>query len=322
MTGAFDAARALRAGLGDRRRAWAFIREFAAAWAAPLGPGDGFTDDVLWAAEQRLGMKLPAALRAAYRLFGRRADLTACQDRLLPPDRLRVDHPASVIVFRVENQDCAEWGVAAGDGWNAEDPPVFVRQRGDRRWEPFLDRVSLACAEMVLSEVLLGRWQLGDMCELSANLITRVESAYEQLAVPEYPSSYDRSITVRWFSAPGKAAAHGRARTLLLAGSRVPGPGRSGIHPRGNPRPLDPGALARPGIPVTDAVRSPYAADPCDAVTGQPCINMQVGPVCHGCTAPRIWSRRHLGGPLTGLTVPEGPGGGVGTGPARSCRPR
>jgi len=85
----------------------------------------------------------------------------------------------------------------------AEDPPVFVRQRGDRRWEPFLDRVSLACAEMVLSEALLGRWQLGDMCELSANLITRVESDYEQLTVPEYPSWYDRSVTVRWFSAPG-----------------------------------------------------------------------------------------------------------------------
>ena len=39
---------------------------------------------------------------------------------------------------------------------------------------------------------------------LHAGLITRVESAYDQLAVPEYPSWYDRSITVRWFSAPGK----------------------------------------------------------------------------------------------------------------------
>ena len=195
----------MRAGLGDRRRAWAFIREFAAAWTAPLGPGDGFTEDVLWAAEQRLGVKLPAALRDAYLLFGQRADLTARQDPLLPPDRLRVDRLAPVIVFRVENEDCAEWGVAAGDHWNPEDPPVYVRQQGDRRWEPFLDRASLACVEMVLSEVLLGCcWQRGDMCALPVSLIPLVESAYEQLPVPEYPSWYDPSITVRWFSAPGK----------------------------------------------------------------------------------------------------------------------
>jgi hypothetical protein len=57
---------------------------------------------------------------------------------------------------------------------------------------------------MVLSEVLLGRRQLGDMCALPAELITRVESAYDQLPVPEYRSWHDRSITVRWFSAPGK----------------------------------------------------------------------------------------------------------------------
>lgn len=131
MTGAFDAARALSAGLGDRRRAWAFIRGFAAAWTAPLGPGDGFTDNVLRAAEQRLGVKLPEALRDAYLPFGRRADLTALQGPLLPPDRLRVDHLAPVIVFRVENEHCAEWGVAAGDLWNAEDPPVYVRQQGN-----------------------------------------------------------------------------------------------------------------------------------------------------------------------------------------------
>ena len=188
VSGAFDAARALRAGLGDRRQAWEFIRGFAADWASPLVPGDGFSEDVLWAAEQRLGVKLPVALREAYLLFGQRSDLTAVQDRMVPPDRLRVDHPGAVMMFRVENEHCAEWGVATGEDWNPADPPVYVRQREDRRWEPFLDRVSTACVEMVLSEVLFGRRRLGDMCELPAELITTVESAYQQLAVPEYPS--------------------------------------------------------------------------------------------------------------------------------------
>jgi hypothetical protein len=57
MTGAFDAAQALRAGLGDRQQAWEFIREFAAAWTAPLGPGDGVSADALGNAERPLTLR-------------------------------------------------------------------------------------------------------------------------------------------------------------------------------------------------------------------------------------------------------------------------
>lgn len=107
------------------------------------------------------------------------------------------------MVFRAENQHCAAWGVAVADLARA-DPPVYVRDEGRGGWEPFLDRVSVACVEMVLSEVLLGSWKLGNACELPGELITMVESAYEQMALPEYPLWADRSIMVRWFSAPGK----------------------------------------------------------------------------------------------------------------------
>jgi hypothetical protein len=191
MTGAFDAAQALRAGLGDRRQAWEFIREFAAAWTAPLGPGDGVSADALGSAERHIGAGLPAALREAYLLFGRRPDLTAVQDPLVLPGELGLDDAGNAVVFRAENQRCAAWGVAAAD-LSSPDPPVYVRHRGG--WQPFLNRVSTACVEMVLSEVLLGRRQLGDMCELPAELVTTVESAYGQLPVPEYPSWYDRGI--------------------------------------------------------------------------------------------------------------------------------
>jgi hypothetical protein len=223
MRGSFDAARAMRAGLGDRQHAWEFIRGFAAEWASPIAPGDGFSEDVLWAAEQRLGVKIPAALCEAYLLFGRRSDLTAAQDPLVPPDGLRADRSGSMLVFRVENQCCAEWGVATEDDWNPADPPVYVR-RPDDRWEPFLDRVSTACVEMALSEVVIGRWRLVDMCELPGELITRVESAYDQLPVPEFRSWYDRSVTVRWFFAPGKLVRmDGRGPgAWLTAGGKTP----------------------------------------------------------------------------------------------------
>jgi len=79
---------------------------------------------------------------------------------------------------------------------------VYVRHRGG--WEPFLNRASTACVEMVLTEVLLAPGKPGNMCELPAELTTMVESAYEHMALPEYPLWAEPSITVRWFSAPGK----------------------------------------------------------------------------------------------------------------------
>lgn len=82
VAGGFDVSRAVGSGLGDRQRVWGFIAEFAAAWARPLSPGDGYSEDVLWAVGERLGVRLPAALREAYLLFGRRSDLTAQQDPL------------------------------------------------------------------------------------------------------------------------------------------------------------------------------------------------------------------------------------------------
>jgi hypothetical protein len=62
------------------------------------------------------------------------------------------------------------------------------------------------------------------MCELPEGLISAVESAYAQLAVPEYRLWADRGITVRWFSAPGKLMRmDGRgSRCWLLAGAQTP----------------------------------------------------------------------------------------------------
>lgn len=205
MAGGFDVSRAVGAGIGDRWRAREFVAEFAAAWTRPLAPGDGCSEDVL-----------------------------------LPPDRLRMDHAAQVIVFRSENQRCAEWGVAA-TGWNAEDPPVYVRRLpGGRPWEPFLGRMSLACAEMVLTEVLLGSKFL-DMCDLPGELIGAAESAYRQVALPEYPLWAEPAVTIRWFAGPGKLlrmdgrgpycwlSAAGQTRTDLESIYKtIPGPWATG----------------------------------------------------------------------------------------------
>jgi hypothetical protein len=97
MIGAFDTARALRGGLDDRRQAWEFIRGFAAEWSSPLAPSDGVSAAMLRTAEKRIGTGLPAALREAYLLFGQRCDLTAVQDRLVPPGDLDFDETESAV---------------------------------------------------------------------------------------------------------------------------------------------------------------------------------------------------------------------------------
>jgi cell wall assembly regulator SMI1 len=52
----------------------------------PLRAEDGYNGEELNAAEERLGFKLPAALREAYMLFDRRADLCGTMNFLQPPD--------------------------------------------------------------------------------------------------------------------------------------------------------------------------------------------------------------------------------------------
>jgi hypothetical protein len=204
MVGGFDVGRAVGAGLGDRRRVLEFIDEFAAAWTRPLVREDGYGQDVLQSAEEHLGVRLPAALLEAYLVLGKRTDLTARQDPLLPPGRLHVDQAEAVIVFRRENQACAEWGVAAADPRDPEDPPVYVRRSGGRRWQPFAARMSLACAEMVLSEVLLGA-EFMAMCDVSGvPAAAAAQSLYQRVALPGYPLWCDTAITSRWFAAPGK----------------------------------------------------------------------------------------------------------------------
>ncbi|WP_251018227.1 SMI1/KNR4 family protein [Streptomyces sp. ISL-1] len=153
-------------------------------------------------AEAALGCSLPLALREVYELLGARPDLTGNQDPLLPASELFVhDEFGGVLVFRSENQGCAFWGVRLSD-LDQDDPPVFVQSR--HGWEPFLDRVSLACVELVLSETLFGDdGRLYNACELPSDLLDTVPRRFQRVALPDYPMWVGLKDS-RWFSAPGK----------------------------------------------------------------------------------------------------------------------
>lgn len=153
MTTASDMSSRLLDALADRPSAWRFIASFAADWRSPLEPGDGHDTAELDAAEARLGVKLPAALREAYALFGRRDDLTRNQDELLTPSELNIYQGA--LVYQAENQGAAHWGILLSDLGN-DDPATVMRadlaDKSQERWEPWTERLSVALIDLVMSE--------------------------------------------------------------------------------------------------------------------------------------------------------------------------
>jgi hypothetical protein len=142
----FDVAGSAARAVHDRSAAWRFIEGFAAAWAEPIEARDGWNHADLDAAERRLGVRLPDAVRDAYALFGKRPDLTSNQDWLLTPSELRLD--GEVVVFRRGIHAVTSWAASL----DTADPAVV--HETERGWEPWLPHFSAACVELVLSEAL------------------------------------------------------------------------------------------------------------------------------------------------------------------------
>lgn len=196
MGAEFDLHAELARAVSDAAGAWRFIDLFAAHYARPIVAGSGYHDDELRQAETRLSLQLPTSMRAAYSLLGRRPDLTCTQDRLLTPHQLEIDETGRVLVFRAENQGCTRWGIPLSAVAQPDPPVVF----SDAGWHPFLDRFSLACVEMVLSEWIVGGARYGINCEPEEETIALMEKRLRRLPLPDYPAWWWRTGgPVRWF---------------------------------------------------------------------------------------------------------------------------
>ncbi|MET7289620.1 SMI1/KNR4 family protein [Streptomyces sp. NPDC005573] len=201
MTEEFDLAASLTRSLEGRRGAWSFVQGFAGHWAGALQTGDGWAEADLVAAEERLGVRLPLALREAYLLFGRRPDLTSNHDVLLGPAELYVDDAKEALVFRHENQGAASWGILLGS-LHDDDPAVFIRpdlaDKSAERWEGWLERLSLCFVEIVLSESLQADQVRCDFLDHDDDSIALLEENAVRLPFPAYPSC-EEDPAIRWF---------------------------------------------------------------------------------------------------------------------------
>ncbi len=236
-----DMVTGIRDAVAGRAAAWDFIRAFAAEWsAAPLTERDGCGAGEIAAAEVRLGLPLPAALKEAYALLGQRPDLTDNHDALRPLAELEVetDERGTALVFRDENQGVCRWGIlladperaadGGADGTDPDDPPVVVRldlqDTSEERWEPWLGRVSHCFVEIVLAESVHEPEELtamlvddeGEVGEVGEVGDLAAEEGLVRLPFPDYPPGDARPT--RWYAGPdllvrGDSVAYVRART-------------------------------------------------------------------------------------------------------------
>ena len=204
MSTTFDLAADLPRALHDRNDTWNFIYGFASHWSQPLKGGDGWSETDIAAAEQRLGVPLPAAFKEAYGLFGRRADLTSNQEHLLAPSDLYFDNGG--LVFRHENQGASRWAILATD-LSLPDPPVYncfyMADKAEEKWELWLSRFSLACIDLILweslhnSSVPIEYRDFGDDEEVEL-----LQQLYKEIPSPEGADSYT-PYGFRWFTGGG-----------------------------------------------------------------------------------------------------------------------
>lgn len=87
----------------------------------PLTVRSSLSSEVLAAAEKRLSVRVPAALRDYYLVAGRERRFNACLHRLLPPTKWFLDKQR--LIFMEENQCVCWWGVSIRNA-GSDDPPV------------------------------------------------------------------------------------------------------------------------------------------------------------------------------------------------------
>lgn len=178
------------------------IASFLRSWQViEVGEAKGEAVEEVVAAEQRLALRLPYALRWALTHIGFDNRVIGNQDPIVHPRSLEVDEQG-VLAYRLENQNCAAWGVAVADLGQA-DPPVLWKDlqagSGDQ-WMPFQGRMSVDLLELAMNEAMLRpgahhlQMEVMDVVPAELSSLRRLAIASHVFwAVPDGPP-------VKWFA--------------------------------------------------------------------------------------------------------------------------
>ena len=128
---------------------WTKVKEFVAEWFEPLGDGDGYSEEEIAAAEARLGIRLPGALREWYGFAGRWYKKIEVQNELLSPDKLFFE--GRYLVFLEKSQYICTWAIRCQD-ISQENPPVY--DKNSRKLEA--DKTTDFLFQSLCNEIELG----------------------------------------------------------------------------------------------------------------------------------------------------------------------
>ncbi len=112
--------------LSTREDRWSLLKDFIAEWHGPLQPGDGYSESEIDAAEQRLGLKLPEALRELYGFAGKFIETFSVDPYAFTAlNELNIEEDDNEMLWLfAETQAIVDWGVRRQDLTQA-DPPVY-----------------------------------------------------------------------------------------------------------------------------------------------------------------------------------------------------
>ncbi|MFD8757051.1 SMI1/KNR4 family protein [Kitasatospora sp. NPDC059577] len=200
MPRTFDLPTELASSLVGPAAAWRFVERFATHLGAPVEATDGCTEEELAAAEQRLGLRLPGALREAYGRFGRRFDLFGGQEQWIPLEDVEVED--GVLVFLAERYWYWAVGIPVAQAVVDDPPLVTDATPGDpvaAVWQPMADRFSAAFVESVLNGNLLCDDMGGMRREMMPGDLERVER--ELTPMPPFEDGPEED-GCRWYAGP------------------------------------------------------------------------------------------------------------------------
>jgi hypothetical protein len=131
-----------------------YYRAMYRTFGHPLTERTALSSKVLAAAQKRLGVRIPAALRDYYLLAGRERRFNACHDRLLAPAEWSVDKKR--LIFMEENQKVVWWGVSTRNP-DSDDPPVSQGVNDEPiTWHPEHRKCSVFLAVMLHYQAVSG----------------------------------------------------------------------------------------------------------------------------------------------------------------------
>ena len=174
----------------------------------PLTSADGLPDREIVTGEQRLGVRLPRALREFYGIAGQLDHLNRAHNRLYTPDEWFVD--AGKLVFMEENQAVVYWGIPISE-WLCDDPPVsqgvnVVDQPID--WHPEHGACSEFLLVMLHWQAVCGGMKFTGSADIPAKALTLISAMWSLVG----------EVSELWaFASDGKAACViGEGETLQL----------------------------------------------------------------------------------------------------------